>query len=66
MPPGGHMTSDSDLESVVSLQVNQKPRRNSVGEKYFCSFEGCNQSFRRLDHLDRHEYKHTGIVSYPK
>lgn len=63
MPPGGHFTSDSDLESVISLQVGKpKVRHNSGGEKYFCSIDGCTQSFPRLDHLDRHEFKHTGIV----
>uniref|UniRef100_A0A1I8PMN1 C2H2-type domain-containing protein n=1 Tax=Stomoxys calcitrans TaxID=35570 RepID=A0A1I8PMN1_STOCA len=65
MPPGGHMTSDSDIESVLSMQVeNPKSRRNSTGEKYFCSVGGCKQSFKRLDHLDRHEYKHTGIKKH--
>uniref|UniRef100_A0A1I8M7V6 C2H2-type domain-containing protein n=1 Tax=Musca domestica TaxID=7370 RepID=A0A1I8M7V6_MUSDO len=65
MPPGGPLNSDSDLESVISLQVEKpKSRRNSVAERYVCSFEGCKQTFRRLDHLDRHEYKHTGIKKH--
>lgn len=65
MPPGGPVTSDSDIESVLSLQIEKpKVRRNSVGPKYYCSIEGCNEYFKRLDHLDRHEYKHTGIVSF--
>lgn len=64
MPPGGPITSDSDIESVFSLHLEEfKVRRNSVGPKYYCSIENCGQSFKRLDHLDRHEYKHTGIVS---
>ncbi|XP_075156478.1 uncharacterized protein LOC142229784 [Haematobia irritans] len=65
MPPDGNLTSDSDIESVLSMQVgNTKPRRRSTGEKYLCSIEGCNQTFKRLDHLDRHEYKHTGIKKH--
>ncbi|XP_061394009.1 transcription factor IIIA [Musca vetustissima] len=65
MPPGGPLNSDSDLESVISLQVEKpKSRRNSVAERYICSIEGCKQTFRRLDHLDRHEYKHTGIKKH--
>ncbi|XP_023294026.2 transcription factor IIIA [Lucilia cuprina] len=65
MPPGGPVTSDSDMESVLSLQIEiPRVRRNSVGPKYYCSVEGCGQSFKRLDHLDRHEYKHTGIKKH--
>ena len=64
MPPGVPITSDSEIESVFSLKLEEpKVRRNSTGPKYYCSIDGCDQSFKRLDHLDRHEYKHTGIVS---
>ncbi|XP_073830539.1 uncharacterized protein [Musca autumnalis] len=65
MPPGAPLNSDSDLESVISLQVEKpKSRRNSLAERYVCTFEGCKQTFRRLDHLDRHEYKHTGVKKH--
>uniref|UniRef100_A0A1A9W212 C2H2-type domain-containing protein n=1 Tax=Glossina brevipalpis TaxID=37001 RepID=A0A1A9W212_9MUSC len=67
MPPG--LNSDSsDLESVFSLKSQTsviKPRRSSgTGLKYYCNIAGCQQSFKRLDHLDRHEYKHTGIKKH--
>lgn len=61
MPPAH---SDSDLESVISSkELRIKQRRNSTGPKYFCTIDGCKEFFKRLDHLDRHEYHHTGIVS---
>lgn len=47
-------SSDSNLEFPDS-----KKREN----KYHCSIDDCKESFRRQTHLDRHEYKHTGIVS---
>uniref|UniRef100_A0A1A9ZII5 C2H2-type domain-containing protein n=1 Tax=Glossina pallidipes TaxID=7398 RepID=A0A1A9ZII5_GLOPL len=66
MPPS--LNSDSsDLENVLSLQLQTsaiKSRRNSAGPKYYCSIEGCQESFKRLDHLDRHEYKHTGVKKH--
>nr|XP_014101404.1 zinc finger protein 436 [Bactrocera oleae]XP_014101420.1 zinc finger protein 436 [Bactrocera oleae]XP_036218273.1 zinc finger protein 436 [Bactrocera oleae] len=64
MTPGNKPNSDSDLESVISFQDAPKPRRNSNGPKYICSIEGCGKSFKRLDHLDRHEYHHTGIKKH--
>lgn len=63
MSPGSKANSDSDLESVISFQDATQPRRNSTGPKYVCSIEGCGENFKRLDHLDRHEFHHTGIVS---
>uniref|UniRef100_D3TQ74 Transcription factor IIIA factor A n=1 Tax=Glossina morsitans morsitans TaxID=37546 RepID=D3TQ74_GLOMM len=66
MPPS--LNSDSsDLENVLSLQLQTstiKSRRNSARPKYYCSIEGCQESFKRLDHLDRHEYKHTGVKKH--
>ncbi|XP_067641542.1 transcription factor IIIA [Eurosta solidaginis] len=64
MTPGHNANSDSDLESVISFKDTVKPRRNSTGPKYFCSIQGCGQSFKRLDHLDRHEYHHTGVKKH--
>lgn len=55
MPP--EISSDSNLESSREVSEEQKTH------KYQCSVKDCKASFRRLDHLDRHEYKHTGIVS---
>ncbi|XP_036318397.1 zinc finger protein 678 [Rhagoletis pomonella] len=64
MSPGSFVNSDSDLESVISFKNAPKPRRSSTGPKYFCSIECCGQSFKRLDHLDRHEFHHTGIKKH--
>lgn len=63
MSPGVQITSDSDLDVVLEEFKVKQARRDSTGPKYTCSISGCNESFKRLDQLDRHEYHHTGIVS---
>lgn len=64
MPPDAIITSDSDQESIISILERPKVcGRQISSNKYFCSISGCQQSFKRLVHLDRHEYRHTGIVS---
>ncbi|XP_037938489.1 zinc finger protein 117 [Teleopsis dalmanni] len=65
MPPDTQATSDSDLESIISIkEIKSKSRRNSTGPKYFCSISNCGASFKRLDQLDRHEYHHTGVKKH--
>ncbi|EDV92452.1 zinc finger protein 436 [Drosophila grimshawi] len=61
MPPEVQITSDSDLDAVLEEFKAKQPRRHSTGPKYNCSIGGCDATFKRLDHLDRHEYHHTGI-----
>lgn len=66
MPP--EFSSDSNLElpdscSSKSLEGNNVDINKKRENKYHCSVGNCKQTFRRQDHLDRHEYKHTGIVS---
>ncbi|XP_017869745.1 PREDICTED: transcription factor IIIA isoform X1 [Drosophila arizonae] len=64
MAPGVQITSDSDLDAVLEEFKIKQARRNSTGPKYTCSISGCNESFKRLDQLDRHEYHHTGIKKH--
>lgn len=67
MPP--EFTSDSSMESPdTHLEDNNPSTKTDKGKgsrenKYQCSIGECRESFRRQDQLDRHEYKHTGIVS---
>jgi len=63
MPSDVQVTSDSDLDVVLEEFAKRFKRRDSTGPKYNCSIAGCNESFKRLDQLDRHEFHHTGIVS---
>ncbi|XP_001355589.3 transcription factor IIIA [Drosophila pseudoobscura] len=61
MRPDLNITSDSDLEAVLEEFKQKVERRNSAGSaKYTCSIENCGATFKRLDHLDRHEFHHTG------
>ncbi|XP_017850233.1 transcription factor IIIA isoform X1 [Drosophila busckii] len=64
MPPDNQITSDSDLDLVLEEFKLRQTRRDSTGPKYRCSIAGCTESFKRLDHLDRHEYHHTGIKKH--
>lgn len=63
MPGDLQITSDSDLDVVLEEFKKKHVRRDSTGPKYNCSIPGCDATFKRLDHLDRHEFHHTGIVS---
>ncbi|XP_030382220.1 zinc finger protein 782 [Scaptodrosophila lebanonensis] len=64
MPPDVQITSDSDLESVLQDFKLRQTRRDSTGPKYTCSIAGCDEKFKRLDQLDRHEYHHTGVKKH--
>ncbi|KAH8397747.1 hypothetical protein KR222_000456, partial [Zaprionus bogoriensis] len=64
MPPELQITSDSDLDVVLDEFKVRHVRRDSTGPKYNCSIAGCDATFKRLDHLDRHEFHHTGIKKH--
>lgn len=66
----GFLTSDvekyrkvfaMDTETESELDVQKTSRGDSYKRKYSC--ETCSESFRRKTQLDRHVFKHNGIVS---
>ncbi|KAH8278162.1 hypothetical protein KR018_011480, partial [Drosophila ironensis] len=65
MPPGTQLTSDSDLDVVLEEFKTRHERRNSSGSaKYTCTQPDCAATFKRLEHLDRHEFHHTGVKKH--
>lgn len=52
---------ESVSESDWDHHSQAKPARSEP--KFKCTFEDCTEAFRREVELDKHVYKHTGIVS---
>ena len=52
--PGQGQSEGSDFSS--SSTVRRSPRENR--KQYICTFENCNKSFTRSDHLQRHRLNH--------
>lgn len=47
--------SESDSNNEQNIEVKKL--------KYKCTFNNCNQYFRREKDLDKHEFQHNGLVS---
>ncbi|KAJ2851125.1 hypothetical protein IWW36_001376 [Coemansia brasiliensis] len=72
-PPGRGFSSDIYQQSgprrgrqpsVVSDNSSNSADKAGIERKYACDWEGCGQTFDRIEHLNRHTRRHTGEKPY--
>lgn len=58
----------TDDDDCSSSEYDEKPGRSEFVRKakFKCTHPGCKEEFRREVALDKHVFKHTGIVSSPQ